>query len=80
ALKPEKYQKDVFNAWKQNLATNEAYLLASIPFARNLAEYCGHEDHYSSLTSLLHLKSDTKDIKVSDMQAMYREIFVDQSI
>lgn len=78
ALKPEKYQKDVFNAWKQSLATNEAYLLASIPFARNLAEYCGHEDHYSSLTSLLHLKADTKDIKVSDMQAMYREIFVDQ--
>lgn len=78
-LKPEKYQKDVFNVWKQNLATNEAYLLASIPFARNLAEYCGHEDHYSSLTSLLHLKADTKDIKVSDIQAMYRNIFVDQS-
>ncbi|MEZ8063081.1 MULTISPECIES: hypothetical protein [Vibrio] len=78
ALKPEKYQKDVFNAWKQNLATNEAYLLASIPFARNLAEYCGHEDHYNSLTSLLHLKADTKNIKISDMQAMYREIFVDQ--
>ncbi|PQJ67338.1 hypothetical protein [Photobacterium angustum] len=78
-LKPEKYQKDVFNAWKQNLATNEAYLLASIPFARNLAEYCGHEDHYKRLTSLLHLKTDTKDIKVSDMQTMYREIFKDQS-
>ncbi|WP_318492468.1 hypothetical protein [Photobacterium leiognathi] len=80
ALKPEKYQKDVFNAWKQNLATNEAYLLASIPFARNLAEYCGHENHYSRLTSLLHLKADTKDIKVNNMQTMYREIFVDQSL
>lgn len=77
-LKPEKYQKDVFNAWKTQLATNEAYLLASIPFARNLAEYCGHEAHYNSLTSLLHLKADTKDIKISDMQAMYRKIFVDQ--
>jgi len=77
-LKPEKYQKDVFNAWKQHLATNEAYLLASIPFVRNLAEYCGHEAYYNSLTSLLHLKADTKDIKISDMQAMYREIFVDQ--
>ncbi|WP_318502265.1 hypothetical protein [Photobacterium leiognathi] len=80
ALKPEKYQKDVFNAWKQKLATNEAYLLASIPFARNLAEYCGHENHYSRLTSLLHLKADTKDIKVNNMQTMYREIFVDQSL
>ncbi|MBT1444734.1 hypothetical protein KJI95_09395 [Shewanella sp. JM162201] len=79
SLNPEKYQNDVFNAWKQDLGTNPHYLLASIPFARNLAEYCGYEEHFGTLTSLLHLKADTKDIKISDIQAMYREIFTDKA-
>jgi energy-coupling factor transporter ATP-binding protein EcfA2 len=77
-IRKEKYQKDVFRAWKQDLATNESYMIASIPFARNIAEYCGHEGHLNSLTSLLHLKPDTKDIKVSDIQSLYRDIFSDQ--
>ncbi|MBD1388855.1 hypothetical protein IC617_05390 [Neiella sp. HB171785] len=78
SVRQEKYQKDVFNAWKQNLATNELYLLASIPFTRNIAEYCGHEAHFLRLTSLLHLKPDTTDIKVSDLQSLYRAVFTDQ--
>ena len=73
----ERYQKDVFTTWKQNLSKNESYLLASIPFTRNIADYCGHDDYSLSLTSLLHLKPDTKDIKVSDLQALYRDIFSD---
>jgi hypothetical protein len=73
----ERYQKDVFTTWKQNLSTNESYLLASIPFTRNIADYCGHDDYSVSLTSLLHLKPDTMDIKVSDIQALYRDIFSD---
>ncbi|SEI45384.1 hypothetical protein SAMN05421831_10274 [Allopseudospirillum japonicum] len=75
----EKYQNDVFKAWKQELNTNESYLLASIPFARNIAEYCGHEDHFNTLTSLLHLKEDTRDIKISHLQEVYRNIFTDLS-
>lgn len=78
-VRKEKYQKDVFSAWKQELATNERYLLASIPFTRNIAEYCGHKAHFLRLTSLLHLKTDTKDIKVSDIQALYRNVFIDQA-
>lgn len=78
-IKKEKYQNDVFNAWKQNLATNESYLLASIPFTRNIADYCGHTEHFLKLTSLLHMKPDTKDIKVSDLQTLYRDVFSDQT-
>ena len=68
----------VFSAWKQELATNVGYLLASIPFARNIADYCGHEAHYTTLTSLLHIKPDTSDIKVSHLQSIYKVIFADQ--
>lgn len=73
----ERYQKDVFSTWKQNLNTNETYLLASIPFARNIADYCGIEQHFSKLTSLLHLKDDSKAITINDLQAIYRNIFND---
>ncbi|MGI2173560.1 hypothetical protein [Shewanella ulleungensis] len=78
-VEQEMYQKDVFSTWKQNLATNEQYLLASIPFTRNIAEYCGHKAHFLRLTSLLHLKADTKNIKVSEIQAIYRDVFKDQT-
>lgn len=77
-IRQEKYQKDVFTAWKKNLATNESYLLASIPFTRNIAEYCGHDNHFLRLTSLLHIKTDTKDITVSDLQELYKDVFTDQ--
>ncbi|MEI8609348.1 hypothetical protein P4S70_10160 [Enterovibrio sp. Hal110] len=77
-IRQEKYQNDVFKAWKRNLSSNESYMLASIPFARNIAEYCGQKDHYRKLTSLLHLKPDSKDIKVSDLQKIFRDLFIDQ--
>ncbi len=73
----ERYQKDVFSTWKQNLSTNEKYMLASIPFARNIAEYCGRNEHFEKLTSLLHLKENSANIIVSDLQFIYRDIFSD---
>lgn len=73
----ERYQKDVFSTWKQNLSTNEKYMLASIPFARNIAEYCGRNEHFEKLTSLLHLKGNSANIIVSDLQFIYRDIFSD---
>jgi len=77
-ISQERYQNDVFSAWKQELATNTGYLLASIPFARNIADYCGYEAHYTTLTSLLHIKPDTSDIKVSHLESIYKDIFADQ--
>jgi len=77
-ISQERYQNDVFSAWKQELANNIGYLLASIPFARNIADYCGHEAHYTTLTSLLHIKPDTSDIKVAQLESIYKDIFADQ--
>jgi energy-coupling factor transporter ATP-binding protein EcfA2 len=74
----ERYQNDVFSAWKQELETNIGYLLASIPFARNIADYCGYEAHYIKLTSLLHIKTDTSDIKILHLESIYKDIFADQ--
>lgn len=73
----ETYQKDVFSTWKQNLSTNEKYMLASIPFARNIAEYCGRNEHFEKLTSLLHRKANSSNIIVNDLQLIYRDIFSD---
>lgn len=80
-IKQEIYQNDVFNAWKRQLHRNSAFMLASIPFVRNLAEYCGYKgenSHYNKLTSLLHLKPDSRDLKVIDLQGIYRDIFNDK--
>lgn len=78
-LNAEKYQNDVFNAWKAKMHQNECYMLASIPFVRNLSEYCGHKAHYETLTSLLHLKSDSQNITVHDLQTVYRVVLADKS-
>lgn len=77
-LSRETYQNDVFKAWKSRMHQNESYMLASIPFVRNLAEYCGYNAHYETLTSLLHLKQDSQNITVLDLQAIYRNVFADK--
>ncbi|MFT7005272.1 MAG: ABC-type multidrug transport system ATPase subunit [Sulfurimonas sp.] len=74
----EKYQKDVLTYWKSQLHRDPKCVLACIPFARNLAEYCGKKDEYNKLTALLHLKPETSDIRVSDLQSIYQNIFVDR--
>lgn len=77
-LTQEKYQHDVLSTWKQEFHSNINYALGGIPFARNLAEYCGHHDEYNKLTSLLHIKPDTHRFKISDLQEIYKNIFRDK--
>lgn len=52
-----------FNYFKDNLHKDK-FLLASIPFIRNLAEYTkgNKSSEYIKLTSLLHIKEDTSNI------------------
>lgn len=62
-----KYQKDVFKTWINNLSSgNIEQLIALIPFIRNIAEYTLGEnsEQYNILTSLLHIKNDTKNITI----------------
>jgi len=68
----EKYQNNPFNHWKDKLETNNAMLIASIPFVRNIAEYSGDTDGFEKLTSLLHNKSDTSEIKISDLEVIHK--------
>lgn len=71
-----RYQKDFFkNVIIAGINGTDAYkqkkmLIASIPFYRNLAEYCGNEDDYLKLTCFLHYKTtpiDTQNATLTDL-------------
>ncbi|MFQ3491524.1 hypothetical protein HVX64_19825 [Citrobacter sp. RHB20-C16] len=73
----EKYQKNPFNHWKDNLSTN-VFCISAIPFVRNLAEYCGLENEYIKLTSLLHIKADTDTMTLDVLCDIYKKILADK--
>lgn len=72
-----KYINNPFSNWKENLTNNQIKLIASITFARNIAEYIGDTLNYNKLTSLLHIKHDTNNLTIKDLEITYREIFKD---
>jgi hypothetical protein len=79
ALHPEIYQRSSpFSHWRQNLI-QKPMLIASIPFLRNLAEFSGDETSYAKLTSLLHVKSDTAQFSVADLELLIKSILHDQA-
>lgn len=67
-----------FSFWKENLDRIE-YLIASIPFVRNLAEYTGNHDAYDTLTAVLHIKPDSSNISISDLKSVFQDILSDGS-
>jgi energy-coupling factor transporter ATP-binding protein EcfA2 len=78
-LQEEKYQKHPFTPWRNHTESPDNFI-ALIPFVRNLIEY-GYdyrilEDKFlrsdsDVLTSLLHIKSITRDITVKDVAKLY---------
>lgn len=71
-----RYQKDFFkNVIIAGINGRDAdvqkkMLIASIPFYRNLVEYCGNDDDYLKLTCFLHYKSkpiDTQNVTLTDL-------------
>lgn len=76
-LTQEKYQKNPFNHWKDNLTT-PAFCISAIPFVRNLAEYCGLEAEFLKLTSLLHVKDDTDTMTLDELCSVYKKILADK--
>lgn len=67
--------KDVaspFELWKNNYHQNAAMLVSMIPFVRNLVEYKDGSacDDYLKLTSLLHIKSDTNNYMLADLEGL----------
>jgi hypothetical protein len=77
-LATDKYQNDPFKYWKRNLHIKEEFVISAIPFVRNLAEYCGHETEKLELTSLLHIKPDTKNITIEKLESIYKVILKDK--
>lgn len=77
ALIEERYQKNPFNHWRDNLTTN-IFCISAIPFVRNLAEYCGLESEYIKLTSLLHVKADTDTMTLDVLCNIYKKILSDK--
>jgi energy-coupling factor transporter ATP-binding protein EcfA2 len=63
-----------FIIWKKEL-NNDTFFVASIPFVRNLIEYKGGQEklNYKLLTSLLHIKNDTRSILIRDLKPIYEE-------
>lgn len=77
-LREEIYQRsDPFSDWRKNL-TDNSKLIASIPFLRNLANFSGDDESREKLTSLLHIKDDTDQFKVSDLKILIEKILHDQ--
>lgn len=77
-LQQEIYQKSApFSYWRKNLV-NKSMLIAAIPFLRNLAEFSGDNTSKAKLTSLLHIKSDTGQFSVADLEALIKAILHDQ--
>lgn len=73
----EKYQKNPFNHWKDNLTT-PAFCISAIPFVRNLAEYCGLSAEFTKLTSLLHVKGDTDTMTLDELCTIYKKLLADK--
>lgn len=77
-LKPAVGIRNIFtNDWKPSYYKDNKKKIACIPFMRNLIEYTKGESDpaFTMLTSLLHWKSNSGQITVGDIDAIYNNIF-----
>jgi hypothetical protein len=70
-----------FNSWRKDVNNNEKYLIACIPFVRNLIDYKdGGKDYYKFLTHALHIKEQdgtikaTTDITIADLEGPFSSV------
>jgi len=76
-LVEEKYQDKPFKVWIDKYSTDNNYLIALIPFVRNLTEYTNGDNnnpHYNTLTELLHIKPNTPNITHKNLTAIFNLI------
>lgn len=61
---------------KGMLKNNDSDIVTSIPFIRNLIEYSSdtkNDANYNKLTSLLHMKEDTKNITLKELEVIFNQ-------
>jgi hypothetical protein len=76
-IAPDAGQSDApFSQWRKKL-DQKPMLIASIPFLRNLADYAGDKPTKLTLTSLLHVKKDTRTITIQQLEMIIRSILKD---
>ncbi len=68
----DNYVSNPFDVWRKNFSNNPAIMIAMIPFVRNLVEYKegNSSNDYMMLTSLLHIKDNTNDLRLSDLESV----------
>lgn len=78
ALRKETMYRDPFQKWKgrqgEDGNQNAQAVVAMVPFVRNLAEYCGYEDEYEKLTSIVHVKVGQPEMTVGELLEIYKKI------
>lgn len=68
----DNYVSNPFDVWRRGFSNNPAIIVAMIPFVRNLIEYKDgtSSGDYKTLTSLLHIKSNTRDFRLLDLETI----------
>ena len=82
-LENGQYTGNVFSYFKKKLSSTDKFkfVIASIPFVRNLIEYT-HGDSkkaYNTLTCLLHFKKGTKNITLTQLEDIYNEYWTTEN-
>lgn len=75
-VNPKYVFKNPFDSMKKGMGRNDDKdIVTSIPFVRNLIEYTksDNNENYKTLTSLLHIKHDTKSITIKQLETIYNE-------
>lgn len=80
-IREEKYQNNPFNYWKEKLpeGTHHDFLLAMIPFVRNIAEFSGQEAIEAELTKYLHVQAGSSDLTVAQLEALFKQVITFKS-
>jgi len=80
-IREEKYQNNPFNYWKEKLpeGTHDDFLLAMIPFVRNIAEFSGQQASEASLTKYLHIQAGSSDLKVAELEQLFKQVITFKS-
>ncbi|MBO7611906.1 MAG: ATP-binding protein [Elusimicrobia bacterium] len=76
SFKKMPYLQDLFKVWNNELGEDKNKLIASIPFIRNIAGYCGLKNIENKLTALLHINPqcypNTNKITIADLEAIVK--------
>lgn len=71
---------NVFAHWKTSFFRDATKKIACIPFIRNIIEYTQstQDAKYLRLTSMVHVKVDSEEITVAELDDIFRQVFGEQ--